>query len=79
MTPTEQRVHDDAIAFARANKKTIAKRLTDKTIHPPEDEPVSALRACLLTMGFLPSARSARSSTAKNTKARTGRAFRGIP
>lgn len=45
MTPAEQRIHDDAIAFARANKKTVAKRLTDKTIHPQEDEPVSVFMA----------------------------------
>lgn len=45
MTPAEQSIHDDAIAFARANKKAIAKRLTDKAIHPPEDEPVSVFMA----------------------------------
>ncbi|NQD92243.1 Zeta toxin [Pseudomonas sp. CrR25] len=45
MTPTEQRTHEEAIAFARANKKAIAKRLTDKAIHPPEEEPVSVFMA----------------------------------
>ena len=45
MTPAEQSIHDDAIAFARANKKAIAKRLTEKAIHPPEDEPVSVFMA----------------------------------
>ncbi len=45
MTPAEQRIQDEAIAFARAHKKAIAKRLTDKTIHPPEEEPVSVFMA----------------------------------
>ncbi len=45
MTPAEQRIHNEAIDFARANKKAIAKRLTDKAIHPPEDEPVSVFMA----------------------------------
>jgi len=45
MTPAEQRIHNEAIDFARANKKAIAKRLTEKAIHPPEDEPVSVFMA----------------------------------
>lgn len=45
MTPTEQRTHDEAISFARTNKKAIAKRLTNKAIHPPEEEPVSVFMA----------------------------------
>lgn len=45
MTPAEQQIHNEAIAFARANKKAIAKRLTDKATHPPEEEPVSVFMA----------------------------------
>lgn len=45
MTPAEKSIHDDAIAFARANKKAIARRLTNKVIHPPEDDPVSVFMA----------------------------------
>ncbi len=45
MSPTEQEVREAAIAFARSNKKTIAKRITDKSIYPPEAEPVSVFMA----------------------------------
>lgn len=45
MTPAEKSIHDDAIAFARANKKAIARRLTNKAIRPPEDDPVSVFMA----------------------------------
>lgn len=45
MTPAEQRIQTEAIAFARAHKKVIAKRLTDKAIHAPEEEPVSVFMA----------------------------------
>ena len=45
MTPAEQQTHNNAIAFARANKKAIAKRLTDKATHPLEEEPVSVFMA----------------------------------
>lgn len=45
MTPDEQRIWDDAIAFARANKKPIARRLTDKALYLPETEPVSVFMA----------------------------------
>jgi len=45
MTPDEQRIWDDAIAFARANKKPIARRLTDKARYLPEAEPVSVFMA----------------------------------
>jgi predicted ABC-type ATPase len=45
MTPAEQRVCDEAISFARTNKKIIARRHTDKAQYPPEDEPVSVFMA----------------------------------
>lgn len=44
-TPAEQRIIDAAMDFARANKKTIARRLTDRTIYLPEDDPVSVFMA----------------------------------
>lgn len=45
MTPEEQRIHDSAIAFARANKKAIARRITDRAVYPSEEEPVSVFMA----------------------------------
>lgn len=45
MTPAEQRICDEAISFARTNKKIIARRHTDKAQYPPEDEPVSVFMA----------------------------------
>lgn len=47
MPPTteEQRIIDEAMNFARANKKAIAKRLTDRLTYPPEEEPVSVFMA----------------------------------
>lgn len=41
----EQTIHDRAIEFARKNKKTIAKRLTDPDTFPPEENPVSVFMA----------------------------------
>jgi predicted ABC-type ATPase len=41
----EQRVAADALAFAKANKRAIAKRLTDPSIYLPEDFPVSVFMA----------------------------------
>ncbi|MFE8069879.1 zeta toxin family protein [Marinobacteraceae bacterium S3BR75-40.1] len=45
LTEEEQAIYDRAVAFARANKRDIAKRLTDKTIYLPEEEPVSVFMA----------------------------------
>ena len=41
----EKQIEQDALAFARDNKKTIARRLTDPTRYIPENEPVSVLMA----------------------------------
>eukprot|EP01132_Coremiostelium_polycephalum_P020318 gene20318-24134_t len=45
MTQSEQEVSDEALRFARSNKKMIARRLTDKAIYPPEEAPVSVYMA----------------------------------
>jgi len=45
MTHSEQEVSDEALRFARSNKKMIARRLTDKAIYPPEEAPVSVYMA----------------------------------
>lgn len=45
MTPAEQHIWDEAIAFARSNKKAIGHRLTNKAQYPPEEEPVSVFMA----------------------------------
>ena len=45
MTPAEQHIWDEAIAFARSNKKAIGRRLTTKEQYPPEEEPVSVFMA----------------------------------
>ncbi|MGV8921235.1 MAG: zeta toxin family protein [Pseudomonas sp.] len=45
MTPAELAVCEAAIEFAKANKKLIAKRLTDKDKYPSEAEPVSVFMA----------------------------------
>lgn len=41
----ERSVYDEAIAFARANKKTRCAQLTDPAVFPPEDHPVSVFMA----------------------------------
>lgn len=41
LSVAEQRIWDDAMKFARSNKKLIARRLTAIDVYPPEDEPVS--------------------------------------
>lgn len=41
----EKAIRDRAIAFAKANKKQIVRRLTDPAIYPPEDDPVSVFMA----------------------------------
>ncbi len=45
LTEQETRIHEAAIAFARANKKRIAKEATDKAIYKPEADPVSVFMA----------------------------------
>ncbi|CAD5376741.1 Zeta_toxin domain-containing protein [Pseudomonas sp. OF001] len=45
LSPEEQRIIDAAMGFARANKKAIARRFTDRTIYLPEDDPVSVFMA----------------------------------
>lgn len=45
MTAAEQEIQDRAILFAKANKKAIAKRVTDPEIFPGELNPVSVFMA----------------------------------
>ena len=45
MTPEEQRIRDEAIEYARRQKKAIARKLTDKNQFPPDAEPVSIFMA----------------------------------
>lgn len=45
MTPAEQSLYEDALRFARSNKKIIARRRTDKLLYPPEEAPVSVFMA----------------------------------
>lgn len=45
ITPVEQEIANQAISFARSNKKAIARRRTDKTIYPLEEAPVSVFMA----------------------------------
>jgi UDP-N-acetylglucosamine kinase len=45
MTEAEARLEEEALAFARANKKSIAKRLADPDVFVPEKEPVSVFMA----------------------------------
>lgn len=40
-TATEQQAWDDAIKFAKANKKCVGSRLTPTDVYLPEEEPVS--------------------------------------
>ena len=41
----EAQIEEQALTFARANKRSIAKRLTDPTIYLPEENPVSVFMA----------------------------------
>lgn len=41
----EQRVSDQALAYAKANRRAIARRLTDPKIYVPEEHPVSVFMA----------------------------------
>lgn len=45
LTEAENEIQQAALEFARANKKSIAKRLTDPEIYIPEDKPVSVFMA----------------------------------
>ena len=45
LNPEEQRIYDEAVAFAKANRKAIAKRRADMTLYPPEECPVAVYMA----------------------------------
>ena len=45
MNSDDQRIADEALAFAKANGREIAKRLTDPSIFPSDDFPVSIFMA----------------------------------
>ncbi|WP_447651080.1 zeta toxin family protein [Pseudomonas abietaniphila] len=45
MKPDDQRISDDAVIFAKANRREIAKRLTDPSTYLPDDNPVSIFMA----------------------------------
>ena len=45
MTPTEEKIQKEALAYAKANKKRIAKELTDPRRFMPEQNPVSVFMA----------------------------------
>lgn len=45
LSAEEQLIADEALAFAKANKKAIGRRLTDPTLYAPEKHPVSVFMA----------------------------------
>ncbi len=45
LSDEEKRVQEEALAFAKANRRAIARRLTDKSIYVPEEHPVSVFMA----------------------------------
>lgn len=45
LTPNERLIQSDAVEFARANRKSIADRLTHPNDYPPESDPVSVFMA----------------------------------
>ena len=45
MDTNERRISDEAVVFAKANRKVIAKRLTDPSVYLSEDAPVSVFMA----------------------------------
>jgi predicted ABC-type ATPase len=45
LTDAETKVIDDAVAFAKANRKAIARRLTDASVYRSESDPVSVFMA----------------------------------
>lgn len=52
LTSEEEEIRQEAIEFARKNKKKIAKRLTDRDKHPPKDYPVSVFMAGSRRLSF---------------------------
>ena len=45
LTAVEQKICDEAVAYAKANRRAIAKRCTDTHIYLPEEHPVSVYMA----------------------------------
>ncbi len=45
LSDDESKLEQEALAFARANKKLIARRLTDLTVYSPDADPVSVFMA----------------------------------
>ncbi len=45
MTEDERRIQDEAIAYAKANRTAIARRITDPKTHPSESAPVTVFMA----------------------------------
>ena len=45
LTNAEQAILEQSTEFARRNKKSIARRLTDRSTYPPESHPVSVFMA----------------------------------
>ncbi len=45
VTEDEKRLQDEAIAYAKAHRTAIARRITDPEIHPPEAAPVTVFMA----------------------------------
>lgn len=45
MTPEEQQIHDEALAYARANRSRIANALVDLSIYPCEEVPLTVFMA----------------------------------
>lgn len=45
LSDEEKRIRDEALAFAKANRREIARRLTDPNVYPKEEHPVSVFMA----------------------------------
>lgn len=45
MSSQEAKIESEAVAFAKANKKVIARRFTDPAVYPAEENPVSVFMA----------------------------------
>ena len=45
LTDIEHKIQEKSTVFARRHKKSIARRLTDRSEYPPEDQPVSVFMA----------------------------------
>jgi predicted ABC-type ATPase len=65
---TDDEVHDKALEFARLHKKEIAKKLTDKSIFPPDNIPVSVYMAGSPGAGKTESARNLIERFSENTR-----------